>query len=130
MVVGPASAVACDGGMKSRRDVWAHRKELFLQELKKMHVKWRGLELPSAVHPDLHTLSPTYGKFVAEPFERGFGTTVGNSLRRVLLSSLEGSAVTQIKDSRCAARIHHSPWSVGGCDRYRAQRQIAGGQES
>jgi DNA-directed RNA polymerase subunit alpha len=62
-----------------------------------MHVKWRGLELPSAVHPDQHTLSPTYGKFVAEPFERGFGTTVGNSLRRVLLSSLEGSAVTQIK---------------------------------
>ncbi len=62
-----------------------------------MHVKWRGLELPSAVHADTHTLSPTYGKFVAEPFERGFGTTVGNSLRRVLLSSLEGSAVTQIK---------------------------------
>ena len=62
-----------------------------------MHVKWRGLELPSAVHPDQHTLSPTYGKFIAEPFERGFGTTVGNSLRRVLLSSLEGSAITQIK---------------------------------
>ncbi|MEZ6151438.1 MAG: hypothetical protein R3C09_15065 [Pirellulaceae bacterium] len=61
------------------------------------HVKWRGLELPSAVHPDTHTLSPTYGKFVAEPFERGFGTTVGNSLRRVLLSSSSGSAVTQIK---------------------------------
>ncbi|MCA9130416.1 MAG: DNA-directed RNA polymerase subunit alpha [Planctomycetales bacterium] len=62
-----------------------------------MHIKWRGLELPSAVYPDQHTLSPTFGKFVAEPFERGFGTTVGNSLRRVLLSSLEGSAVTQIK---------------------------------
>ncbi|MCR9291143.1 MAG: DNA-directed RNA polymerase subunit alpha [bacterium] len=62
-----------------------------------MHIKWRGLELPSAVHPDQHTLSPTYGKFIAEPFERGFGTTVGNSLRRVLLSSLEGSAITQIK---------------------------------
>lgn len=62
-----------------------------------MHIKWRGLELPSAVHADQHTLSPTYGKFVAEPFERGFGTTVGNSLRRVLLSSLEGSAITQIK---------------------------------
>lgn len=62
-----------------------------------MHIKWRGLELPSAVHPDQHTLSQTYGKFVAEPFERGFGTTVGNSLRRVLLSSLEGSAITQIK---------------------------------
>ncbi len=62
-----------------------------------MHVKWRGLELPSNVQLDHHTLSPTYGKFIAEPFERGFGTTVGNSLRRVLLSSLEGSAITQIK---------------------------------
>lgn len=62
-----------------------------------MHIKWRGLELPSSVQVDQHTLSRTYGKFVAEPFERGFGTTVGNSLRRVLLSSLEGSAVTQIK---------------------------------
>lgn len=62
-----------------------------------MHIKWRGLELPSAVQVDQHTLSPTYGKFIAEPFERGFGTTVGNSLRRVLLSSLEGSAITQIK---------------------------------
>lgn len=62
-----------------------------------MHVKWRGLELPSSVQLDHHTISPTYGKFVAEPFERGFGTTIGNGLRRVLLSSLEGSAVTQIK---------------------------------
>jgi DNA-directed RNA polymerase subunit alpha len=62
-----------------------------------MHIKWRGLELPSSVQVDQHTLSPTYGKFVAEPFERGFGTTIGNGLRRVLLSSLEGSAVTQIK---------------------------------
>lgn len=59
-----------------------------------MHVRWRGLELPSLVNCDAATLSGTYGKFVAEPFERGFGVTVGNSLRRVLLSSLEGSAVT------------------------------------
>jgi len=62
-----------------------------------MHIRWRGLELPSSVTSDAKSLTPTYGKFVAEPFERGFGTTVGNSLRRVLLSSLEGSAVTQIK---------------------------------
>jgi DNA-directed RNA polymerase subunit alpha len=62
-----------------------------------MHIRWRGLELPGSVVPDQKTLTGTYGKFVAEPFERGFGTTVGNSLRRVLLSSLEGSAVTQIK---------------------------------
>ena len=62
-----------------------------------MRIRWRGLELPSQVAVDRETLSGTYGKFVAEPFERGFGTTVGNSLRRILLSSLEGSAVTQIK---------------------------------
>ena len=62
-----------------------------------MHIRWRGLELPGAVVADRGTLSGTYGKFTAEPFERGFGTTVGNSLRRVLLSSLEGSAITQIK---------------------------------
>ena len=62
-----------------------------------MRIRWRGLELPSLVAVDRSTLSATYGKFVAEPFERGFGVTVGNSLRRILLSSLEGSAVTQIK---------------------------------
>ena len=59
-----------------------------------MHIRWRGLELPSVVTCDTATLSSTYGKFVAEPFERGFGVTVGNSLRRILLSSLEGAAVT------------------------------------
>jgi DNA-directed RNA polymerase subunit alpha len=62
-----------------------------------MRIRWRGLELPSRVVADQATLSDTYGKFTAEPFERGFGTTVGNSLRRVLLSSLEGSAVTRLK---------------------------------
>jgi DNA-directed RNA polymerase subunit alpha len=62
-----------------------------------MHIRWRGLELPSVVNCEKETLSNTYGKFYAEPFERGFGVTIGNSLRRVLLSSLEGSAVTQIK---------------------------------
>ncbi len=62
-----------------------------------MHIRWRGLELPSVVDCDKGTLTANYGKFVAEPFERGFGVTIGNSLRRILLSSLEGSAVTQIK---------------------------------
>ena len=62
-----------------------------------MHIRWRGLELPSAVTSDTKTLSDTYGKFIAEPFERGFGVTIGNGLRRILLSSLEGSAITQIK---------------------------------
>ena len=62
-----------------------------------MRIRWRGLELPNRVVSDRGTLTDTYGKFTAEPFERGFGVTVGNSLRRILLSSLEGSAVTQIK---------------------------------
>jgi DNA-directed RNA polymerase subunit alpha len=62
-----------------------------------MRIRWRGLELPSLITADRSVLTATYGKFTAEPFERGFGVTVGNSLRRILLSSLEGSAVTQIK---------------------------------
>src|SRR4051794_13684349 len=62
-----------------------------------MRIRWRGLELPSRVVSDRTTLTDTYGKFTAEPFERGFGVTVGNSLRRILLSSLEGSAVTRVK---------------------------------
>jgi DNA-directed RNA polymerase subunit alpha len=62
-----------------------------------MRIRWRGLELPSRVQSERSTLTDTYGRFVAEPFERGFGVTVGNSLRRILLSSLEGSAVTRIK---------------------------------
>ncbi len=62
-----------------------------------MRIRWRGLELPNRVVSDRQTLTDTYGKFSVEPFERGFGTTVGNSLRRILLSSLEGSAVTRVK---------------------------------
>jgi DNA-directed RNA polymerase subunit alpha len=62
-----------------------------------MHIRWRGLELPSVVSCDEPTLTQLHGTFYAEPFERGFGTTIGNSLRRILLSSLMGSAVTQIK---------------------------------
>jgi DNA-directed RNA polymerase subunit alpha len=62
-----------------------------------MRIRWRGLELPSRVECNREKLTDTYGEFHVEPFERGFGHTVGNSLRRILLSSLEGSAVTKIK---------------------------------
>lgn len=62
-----------------------------------MRIKWRGLELPNRLTSERETLTDTYGKFFAEPFERGFGVTIGNSLRRVLLSSLEGSAITRVK---------------------------------
>lgn len=62
-----------------------------------MRIRWRGLELPSRVIRDNHISTDQYGKFTVEPFERGFGTTVGNSLRRILLSSLEGAAVTHVR---------------------------------
>jgi DNA-directed RNA polymerase subunit alpha len=62
-----------------------------------MRIRWRGLELPSQVQCDRSSLNATHGMFYAEPFERGFGVTIGNSLRRILLSSIEGSAITQIK---------------------------------
>jgi len=62
-----------------------------------MRVTWRGLELPTRVEKDAGVSTDRYGRFFIEPFERGFGTTVGNSIRRVLLSSLEGSAVTSVK---------------------------------
>ncbi len=60
-----------------------------------MRIKWRGLELPNRLTCERET--DTYGKFHIEPFERGFGVTIGNSLRRVMLSSLEGSSVTMVK---------------------------------
>jgi DNA-directed RNA polymerase subunit alpha len=58
---------------------------------------WRDLIKPRGLSVDVESLSDTYGKFVAEPLERGFGTTLGNSLRRVLLSSLQGAAITSAK---------------------------------
>src|ERR1035437_1778832 len=62
-----------------------------------MRIRWRGLELPSRVVRDEQVSTGVFGRFTAEPFERGFGTTVGNSLRRILLSSLEGAAVTHVR---------------------------------
>jgi DNA-directed RNA polymerase subunit alpha len=75
-----------------------------------MRVTWRGLELPTRVERDSSVSTDKYGRFFIEPFERGFGTTVGNSLRRVLLSSLEGSAVTSIK----IAGVDHEFTSIPG----------------
>lgn len=62
-----------------------------------MRVRWRGFELPTRISVEEETRTDTYAKFITEPFQRGFGTTVGNGLRRVLLSSLEGAAVTHVK---------------------------------
>lgn len=60
-----------------------------------MRVRWREFELPNRVECEQESSSSSYGKFIIEPFERGFGHTVGNSLRRVLLSSIEGAALVQ-----------------------------------
>jgi DNA-directed RNA polymerase subunit alpha len=58
---------------------------------------WKGFQKPKRLATDTETLTDQYGHFWAQPFERGFGTTIGNALRRVLLSSIEGAAVTAVK---------------------------------
>lgn len=62
-----------------------------------MFKNWRDLIKPKKLQFEAESLTNSYGKFYAEPFERGFGTTLGNSLRRVLLSSLQGAAITSVK---------------------------------
>ncbi len=62
-----------------------------------MGIAWRNFEMPKLLRANEDTLTDTYGEFIAEPFERGYGVTLGNSLRRVLLSSVEGTAVNSIK---------------------------------
>ena len=75
-----------------------------------MGIVWKDFEMPKRLVCDDASYSDTYGKFIAEPFERGYGTTLGNALRRALISSIEGSAVTSIKiDS-----VHHEFSSVAG----------------
>src|SRR6202142_4501181 len=58
---------------------------------------WRGFQKPKRLASDVNSLTDKYGMFWAQPFERGFGTTIGNALRRVMLSSIEGAAVTAVK---------------------------------
>ncbi len=62
-----------------------------------MGIRWKTFEMPKRLEVEQPSLTPTFGKFIAEPFERGYGTTIGNALRRVLISSIEGAAVTNIK---------------------------------
>ncbi|MCD6582553.1 MAG: DNA-directed RNA polymerase subunit alpha [Desulfuromusa sp.] len=73
-----------------------------------MYKNWRELIKPMRL--EATELTKNYGKFVAEPFERGFGTTLGNSLRRILLSSLQGAAITSVR----IKNVQHEFSSVGG----------------
>jgi DNA-directed RNA polymerase subunit alpha len=75
-----------------------------------MGVKWRDFQLPKKLECEESTYTDRYGKFFAAPFERGYGITIGNSLRRVLLSSIEGAAVTAVK----IAGIQHEFTTVPG----------------
>lgn len=75
-----------------------------------MQIRWRGLELPSRVARDEACSTSSYGRFTIEPFEQGFGTTIGNTLRRILLSSLEGAAVSTVK----IAGVAHEFASIDG----------------
>jgi DNA-directed RNA polymerase subunit alpha len=62
-----------------------------------MQESWTDLSKPKSIEPEEETLTSTYGRFFGEPFERGFGTTLGNALRRALLSSLSGAAITKVR---------------------------------
>jgi len=72
--------------------------------------KVKGFHKPKGLECELETLTNTYGKFIAEPLERGFGQTLGNSLRRILLSSIEGAAVTTVR----IASVHHEFSTIPG----------------
>ena len=58
---------------------------------------WKGFQRPKRLEFERETLTDRFGRFYAQPFERGFGTTIGNAMRRVLLSSIEGAAITAVK---------------------------------
>ncbi|UCC94982.1 MAG: DNA-directed RNA polymerase subunit alpha [Candidatus Omnitrophota bacterium] len=62
-----------------------------------MGITWRDFQFPKRITVEQESYSPNYGKFVAEPLERGYGVTLGNALRRILLSSIEGAAVTSVR---------------------------------
>jgi DNA-directed RNA polymerase subunit alpha len=75
-----------------------------------MGVSMKNFEMPKKLVLDESTATPTYGRFIAEPFERGYGMTVGNGLRRVLISSIEGTAVTSIRIDG----VHHEFSAIPG----------------
>src|SRR6201991_2286607 len=77
-----------------------------------MPIRYGRFEMPKTLTKDESTATDTYAKFIAEPFEAGYGHTVGNSLRRVLLSSLEGAAITSVKIAGAAHEFQTLPHVV------------------
>jgi DNA-directed RNA polymerase subunit alpha len=77
-----------------------------------MTTLWKGFQKPKRLAVDTETLTEKYGRFWAQPFERGFGTTIGNALRRVLLSSIEGAAITAVKIEKVLHEFQSIPGVV------------------
>ena len=73
-----------------------------------MFMNWQAMIKPKKVEVDS---TPSYGKFVCEPLERGFGITIGNSLRRIILSSLHGAAIVSRSEERRVGKECRSRWS-------------------
>jgi DNA-directed RNA polymerase subunit alpha len=73
---------------------------------------WKGFQKPKRLEVDRETLTEQYGRFYAQPFERGFATTVGNALRRVLLSSIEGAAITAVRVDGVLHEFHPIPGAM------------------
>ena len=86
-----------------------------------MQNDWRDLIKPKAVEFDEKELTPTYGRFFAEPLERGYGITIGNALRRILLSSLPGFAITAVRIKNVLHEFSTIAGRQGGRDRHRPQ---------
>jgi len=84
---GGRSAVTCRSGGPSAGPLAKGQKPML----------WKGFQRPKRLEFERETLTDRFGRFYAQPFERGFGTTIGNALRRVLLSSIEGAAITAVK---------------------------------
>src|SRR5688572_7227118 len=91
----PAAFRPAAGGWWNNPQVW--RPELPARWRKEVAMLWKGFQRPKRLEFERDTLTDRFGRFYAQPFERGFGTTIGNALRRVLLSSIEGAAITAVK---------------------------------
>ena len=75
-----------------------------------IYKNWRSLIRPKFIEVDKATRTDNYAKFVAKPLERGFGITLGNALRRILLSSLQGAAITSVKIDGVQHEFFYNPW--------------------
>ena len=87
---------------------------------------WKGFQRPKRLEFERETLTDRFGRFYAQPFERGFGTTVGNALRRVLLSSIEGAAITAVRSTASRVDQNGMPWRLTFSDYFVSRTGVDG----